>query len=365
MAYPVRFFTGTYAEYKALTELPVNALYFCQDKKVIFQGDQVIPVPYVVIENGELPTEDLIDGLLYLDNLNSKIYKSNGTSLIPIFGENTLSLDSFNEMLEQITFDEAKRIITLPQVNGELLTINLGQDLVLNNAYYQNKEIILEFKTIDTTDEEITLIKIPVDDLIDIYTGINTDSISVEITKATDIGTVDEREVKATLKLHSAATNEKTNAIKVFSDGIYVDVESYADARETSIRNFIGTITGFNTVADAITDAKKTANKGVTDAAAAKAAADGKVPLARKITSTGKTLQNDLTLSYQDIDGAAPIDSPNFSGVPTTPTIAQSINWTQGNNGNFIASIEYVQKAITNSNTWGSIKLRKTWGDMK
>lgn len=268
-------------------------------------------------------------------------------------------------MLEQITFDEAKRIITLPQVNGELLTINLGQDLVLNNAYYQNKEIILEFKTIDTTDEEITLIKIPVDDLIDIYTGINTDSISVEITKATDIGTVDEREVKATLKLHSAATNEKTNAIKVFSDGIYVDVESYADARETSIRNFIGTITGFNTVADAITDAKKTANKGVTDAAAAKAAADGKVPLARKITSTGKTLQNDLTLSYQDIDGAAPIDSPNFSGVPTTPTIAQSINWTQGNNGNFIASIEYVQKAITNSNTWGSIKLRKTWGDMK
>ena len=364
MALPVHFYTGTYDEYKALEGFASNALYFCTDIKVIFRGDEVIPVPYVVIADGELPTENLLEGLFYVDTQRNLLYIYKNGELTTIFGEGLLFESKFQTELNKISWDDQTRTIILPKWDGEKyteVTIDLGQDLIIDQAstYYDSntREIVLGFKTMDTTDgtEDITLVKIKVDDLIDIYQGSQTNSIKVEVAAATDENSVDARTISANLLLHTSIENEKPNALIIKEDGAYVDVETYTDNR-------IGDIGEFETVAAMITHAQATADLGVQKADAAQATADSKVPLTRIITSTGKTLEKDITLSYGDIDGAAPIESPNFTGVPTTPTIAQSIDWTVEENANTIASITYVHEAIIEQDTWGAAKRRNTWG---
>lgn len=364
MALPVQFYTGTYSEYKALEGFASNALYFCTDIKVIFRGNEVIPVPYVVIADGELPTENLLEGIFYVDTQRNLLYIYKEGELTTIFGKGLLFESKFQTELSKISWDNEQRKLILPKWDGEKYTevaVDLGQDLIIDQTSTRydakTREIVLGFRTMDTTDgtEDITEIRIKVDDLIDIYEGYTSESIVVEVAAAADEGTVDARVISANLRLHVAVENEKPNALVIKTDGAYVDVETYTDNR-------IGDIGTFNTVADMIAYAQATADLGVQKADTAQATADSKVPLERIITSTGKNLKEDITLSYEDIDGAAPVQSPNFTGVPTTPTVEQSIDWTLEENAERIASIEYVHQAIILQDTWGAAKRRNTWG---
>lgn len=364
MALPVQFYTGTYNEYKALEGFASNALYFCTDIKVIFRGNEVIPVPYVVIADGELPTENLLEGIFYVDTQRNLLYVYKEGELTTIFGEGLLFENKFQTELNKVSWNNEQRKLILPKWDGEKyteITVDLGQDLIIDQASTkydaETREIVLGFKTMDTTDgtEDITEVRIKVDDLIDIYEGSQTNSIKVEIVEATDVGTVDARAISANLLLHVSAENEKPNALVIKNDGAYVDVETYTDNR-------IGDIGAFDTVSAMVTHAQETADLGVQKADTAQATADSKVPLTRIITSTGKNLTQDITLSYEDIDGSAPIDSPNFTGVPTSPTVAQAVDWTEEENSDKIASIKYVHEAITLQDTWGAAKRRNSWG---
>lgn len=398
MAFPVNFYTGTYEEYKALNKTAFNALYFCTDLKLIFRDNEIIPIPYQVIENGVLPTENLIKDLLYLDDVNNIIYVYNGTNFVPIFGQHILSVERFNNAISMIAYDSNRRLITLPQIvdnsglNPEVssLTIDLGKDLIIDpeHTFYNSvtKKIMLAFRTMDNTDvDDITYVPIPVDDLIDIYTGDITDSIIVTVDEATDIGTVDPRKIKATIKIHQPIDGEKPNGAIIKSDGVYVDVESYADNKQQETYNYIGDFgEGPNAVKQAVNKAQQTADD-ITDYVGkvdtkyqtiadsiedAKGVADAAVPKTYRVA--GKSFdsdynaeENNLILSYEDIENAAPIQSPNFTGVPTSPTVAQSIDWREEQNKDIIASIAYVQEAINKQNSWGSLKRRSTWAQLK
>ena len=126
---PVNFYTGDYQEYKQLLvedKVSDNCLYFCKDIKVIFRGKEVTPVPYVVIEDGELPlAENAIKDLLYIDNKNNLIYIYNGISdFEPIFGDNIVHIDA----IKSINWAADSRTLTLPTVdeNGNLATLNIN-----------------------------------------------------------------------------------------------------------------------------------------------------------------------------------------------------------------------------------------------
>ena len=345
MYLPVNFYTGTYDEYKQLLakeEVANNCLYFCEDIQVIFRGQEVIPVPYVVLENGELPTtEDAIKDLLYLDNKSNKIYLYDENSgFIPIYGTNIVHIDA----IKSINWEKDTRILTLPTFdedgNLETLQVDLGQDLVLSNAEYAAdlKEIILYFETADITDEEIIEpIHIPVDDLIDLYKGNSTNSVQVNVQPHSDTGTIDERAITADLILYNPdLTNEKANAIIIKETGVYVP-------------NLVGDISNAQNTADAaLGDADKaqdTADQAIADAAAAQSIADN---ITAEVHGEGLVL-----------------NSPVLTNAPTTPTVEKEIDWTVDGNGELIASIAYVQNAIKYANTWRALRRNTTWAELR
>ena len=345
MYLPVNFYTGTYNEYKQLLdkkEIANNCLYFCEDRKVIFRGQEVIPVPYVVLENGELPiADDAIKDLLYLDNKSNKIYVYDENSgFVPIYGTNIVHADA----IESINWEEDTRILTLPTFdeNGNLTTlqIDLGQDLILNNAEYNadSKEIILYFETADTTDKvTIEPIRISVNDLIDLYKGDSTNSIQVDVEAHSDVGTIDERTITANLILYTPdLTNEKANAIIIKETGVYVP-------------NLTSDISQAQSTADAALGdagrAQDTADQALANAGIAQAAADN---IAAEVHGERLVL-----------------NSPALTNTPTTPTVEKEVDWTADDNGELIASIAYVQNAIKYANTWRALRRNTTWAELR
>ena len=345
MYLPVNFYTGTYNEYRQLLakeEIANNCLYFCEDIKVIFRGQEVIPVPYVVLENGELPiADDAIKDLLYLDNKSNKIYAYDEKSgFVPIYGTNIVHIDA----IKSISWEKDTRILPLPTFdkdgNLETLQVDLGQDLILDSAEYDAdlKEIVLYFETADTTDAiTIEPIRIPVDDLIDLYKGDSTNSIQVNVEAHSDAGTIDERTITADLILYNPdLTNEKANAITIKETGVYVP-------------NLVSDISQAQSTADiALGDAGKaqdTADQAIANAGVAQAAADS---IAAEVHGERLVL-----------------NSPVLANTPTTPTVKKEVDWTADSNGELIASIAYVQNAIKYANTWRALRRNTTWAELR
>lgn len=341
---PVNFYTGTYEKYKQLLandNIADNCLYFCEDTRTIFRGGEVIPVPYVVLQNGELPsTQDAIKDLLYIDNENNKIFVYDGLpNFVSIFGDNIVHIDA----IKSINWKEDSRTLTLPTIdnNGELATLNiqLGRDLILDTAKYDavNRKIVLVFVTSDETDDVTKTVEIPVDDLVDLYRGKNTSSIKMTINEETNTGSVDEREVQAELIVYNAdLTNEKQNAIIVKDTGVYVpDLSNdIAEVRQLATE-------GINLGQQA----QATADQGVSDAAAAQSSVDN---LSEEVHGEGLVL-----------------NSPVLTNALVTFTVDQNIDWTEGNNGELVASIAYVQNAIQYANTWRALRRNTTWAQLR
>lgn len=341
---PVNFYTGTYEKYKQLLAngcIADNCLYFCEDTKTIFRGGEVVPVPYVVLQNGELPSiQDAIKDLLYIDNENNKIFIYDGLSnFVPIFGDNIVHIDA----IKSINWKEDSRTLTLPTFdeNGELTTLNiqLGRDLILDTAKYDaiNRKIILIFVTSNETDDVTKTVEIPVDDLIDLYRGKNTSSIKMTINEETNIGSVDEREVQAELIVYNAdLTNEKQNAIIIKDAGVYVpDLSNdIAEARQLATQGIsLGQ------------QAQTIAYQGVSDAAAAQSSVNS---LSEEVHGEGLVL-----------------NSPVLTNAPVTSTVDQTVDWTEDNNGDLVASIAYVQNAIQYANTWRALRRNTTWAQLR
>ena len=248
---PVNFYTGNYVDYKQLLKdenFADNCLYFCSDKKVIFRGQEVIPVPYVVLSEGEtLPDvsaedSDIIKDILYFDEGSNILYMYNedNSKFEPKYGKNIVHIDA----IKSIKWNETTKILTLPTINETGLStfdIDFGNELILDSAGYDsdNHNIVLVFKTADESDGNTKqLVKIPVDDLIDIYQGVDTNSINIAVSDATNNGKIDKRTIQADIKI----SEDISNAISIKEDGVYsydftTDIAKAQSAGDTGIAN--------------------------------------------------------------------------------------------------------------------------------
>ena len=333
---PVNFYTGDYAEYKQLLKnesFADNCLYFCSDKKVIFRGQEVIPVPYVVLSEGEqLPDvnaedDDIIKDILYFDEGSNIIYIFNEetSEFEPKYGKNIVHIDA----IKSIKWDESSKILTLPTLAEDntltTLSVDFGDELILDSANYDSSahKIILNFKTADETDTANSVVEIPVDDLIDIYQGANTSSIEMIIDSISDEGTVDTRTIKANVLI----SNEFNNAISIKTDGIY----------------------SYDFTAD-VEKAQLAGDTGIANAAIAQEKADSAFDIATAIT--------------EEVHGVnLRLNSPILESSPTAPTISQQVDWNTSPDR--IATIKYVQDALKYSNTWRALKRNTTWSVLK
>ena len=332
---PVNFYAGSYTKYKQLQEnLGDNCLYFCIDKKVIFRGQEVFPVPYVVLSNKEeFPAaEEAIENIMYFDNESNLgyFYDADNSNFIPKYGENIVHINE----IKKIQWNKSTRELQLPQYsNGEFstLTVDLGQDLILKEAEYHSdtREIWLNFYTAneeDTEESPKNIVKISVDDLVDYDLTKNSNSIAlsyVEDEDATGDGNLDKF-----LKADIIISPDEKNYLTLKENGLYVDVETHVQ-----------------TVADGLTNkieaAQSTADLGVENAQKA---------------------QNDIDTLNNKVD-----NSITLGGFPTTNTIAQDlVNLNTKENINVIATTEFVKEAIQYANTWAGLKRsRKTWAELK
>ena len=333
---PVNFYTGNYADYKQLLKdenFADNCLYFCSDKKVIFRGQKVIPVPYVVLSEGEtLPDvsaedNDIIKDILYFDEGSNivYIYNEDNSKFEPKYGKNIVHIDA----IKSIKWDEETKILTLPTLTEEntltTFTVDFGDELILDSAGYDsnNHNIVLNFKTADEKDTTTSVVKIPVDDLIDIYQGDNTSSIEMIVGSISNEGTVDTRTIKANIRI----SNKSNNAINIETDGIY----------------------SYDFTAD-VAKAQSAGDTGIANAATAQEKANSAFDIASAIRDEvhGENLK---------------LNSPILKNSPTAPTISQQVDWNTSPDR--LATIKYVQEAITYAKTWRALKRNTTWKKLK
>lgn len=273
----------TSAEYK-LGNKVAEDLYFLSDTKEIYRG----AVPFtegVVLYNATLPTESIAKNRLYIDSASLAGYIHDGekwTNVIkavasevtaegeaPVSGKavaayvtTALAGLSKSTVISSLSWDAAEHILTatkgddttetivfdglgcklnyisatgklqLLDASGNKLgeDIDLGLEKFVHSGEYdaETKSIILYFDEAKT--DSVT---IPVGDLIDVYTGEETTSATVEV------GTGNK--IKATIKISQA----EGNTLIVKEDGLYVAapdlsalMDKVPDAKEGNIATF-------------------------------------------------------------------------------------------------------------------------------
>lgn len=247
-----------------------NAIYFLTDSHQICKGGQVLAKSFEIVTT--LPTVDNgKENVLYVVTSERKLYTFNGTAFIDVLsfdaeiasavtaeevkavsgkavydfvadqlkdltggsleayvttvetkeGENgvlTITHGSGNSTDVRLTgvvidpsFDTETRILTLPQVDGTDLVINLGKDMVVQSGRYdaENKQIILVLN-----DEAATEVKIDTTGLVDTYVSgsVDTDPIKIVIT---------DHNVSATVAVDGSI-------VKIVDGKITADLSNYA-----------------------------------------------------------------------------------------------------------------------------------------
>lgn len=236
MADRIKFKAGTLEAYKNLQTKDANTLYFIADTLQLYKGEDIYAKSYSVVNS--FPATGL-EGVLYLNRVTKEIKAwENGAwaegfdasvqvdSEVTAESNNAVSSKAVatyvQKAIDDVTdgasstvitsieagdgadfgylkitqgsnvnkvemsvkgavvnpsYDAESRKITLPVANGEDLVINLGKDMVVKSGSYsaETKELILVL-----TDE--TTVKIPVGDLVDIYTASEDESGAVKIT---------------------------------------------------------------------------------------------------------------------------------------------------------------------------------------
>ena len=118
---------------------------------------------------------------------------------------------ALNGVAHSPSYDKSTRTLTIPIVGSEALSISFKDNVVSNGKYNTDtKEIWLTIDETGSYDDDTKVIKIPVGELIDIYTGVST-------TTATTIVSSDNK-IAVAVKISA----ESDNALAVKSDGLYV-----------------------------------------------------------------------------------------------------------------------------------------------
>lgn len=149
------------------------------------------------------------------------------------------------------TYDSETRTITLPNKKAdgttENLTINLGKDMVVKSGALDAKK-----ENIELTLSNDDVVKIPVASLVDIYTGVSTNSVNVTVSEDNKISA----EVKVSTK--------EGNAVQVVTEegkeGIYVP-----QAQVMDISGKVDKVEGKGLSTNDYTDEEKTKLAGLTN----------------------------------------------------------------------------------------------------
>lgn len=329
----VKFYAGTLANYQALGTKDPAALYFITDSNppLLYKGETLYTKNWTAVD--QLPESNQIQGVLYLNAADGAIYSWNGTKWTAVTRPATGTISegstdlatagavytAIQEAVQGLTggsvlvknveasetagkikvstgagtnefaikgvvvnpsYEAATRTITLPYADGtESLVINLGRDLVVASGVYNDVSQEIEL-TLTSGD----VVKIPVNKLVDVYTGGETGTIDVTVS--------DGKVVTATVKLATASETEH-NDLVAREDGLFVDVQTpvaaavdtaakdatekanqaLKDAKAYTDEKLGATETG-KTIAEQIAEVKTLAQKGVDDAATAQAAAE-------------------------------------------------------------------------------------------
>lgn len=229
---------------------------------------------------------------VYSTNLEGEnLYKSNNRLRVIRVDDKLNPTNIYNEFsvgigsVQNPSYDPDTRKITLPvlQEDGATtkdLVINLGKDMVVTSGRYNG-----ETKDIELTLTDGSVIKIPAAELVDIYTGAATETVTVDIDS--------NKKVTASLKISSAAGN----LVKTDANGVYI---SEAD---------------FTATKKLITDAEANAKK-YTDAELAK-----EVTARDEAVNTAKTEAVNTAKGYTDGEIAKEVTARN-NAITTAKTEA-------------------------------------------
>lgn len=212
------------------------------------------------------------------------------------------------------TWDSAKRVLKIPVVGGTELEVNIGKDIFVDPT--KENKYNAETKKIELFLNDDTKIEVPAADLIDIYTGENTNGAHVTVSGDNKISVdvvVDPVEgnklqltaagLKVDLSEYNTAT-EVDEKVKVAKDAADA-AQSKADANESAIQVINGEGAGsikkavadlktqleggaIKEAKDAADAAQATANKAVSDAAAAQSKADANESAIQTINGEGE-----------------------------------------------------------------------------
>lgn len=372
----VKFYAGTLANYQALPTKDAAALYFITDSNppLLYKGDTLYTKSWVAVE--QLPASNQIQGVLYLNAADGAIYTWNGTSWTAatrpatatitegssdlatsgavytaiqnaikdltggsVLVKNVEASDTAGKIkvstgsgttefavkgvIVNPTYDASTRTITLPYADGTTsLTINLGKDLVVESGLYNSDTKKLEL-TLTSGDK----VQIPVEALVDVYTGGETGTVNVTVN--------DSNVVTATVKVATAAEGEH-NDLVARADGLFVDVQTpieaakaaaAADATEKAnnalkdaksyVDGKLGSVETGKTIAEQIAEVKTIAQKGVDDAATAKGAADAAQATANTNKAAIEIINGDVNTQGSIAKAAADAKAEAISSANT------------------------------------------------
>jgi hypothetical protein len=262
------FLRGLKENYQAIESKDQNAFYFTTDTRELWQGDKLYTESIRFYTNS-LPTTPA-QGVLYFNEATGIGSTYDGTSWKTVIeqlvsddfvvdiasksgSDGTLEITKGDSSKVDVpltgvaynpVYDIANLKLTLPVVGGESIVVDIPKDQFIESGEYdtQNKEIVLTM----TQGGEV---RIPADDLVDIYTsgsGVN-DTITITISEGNEI---------------SASFKVDTNgALGIADDGkLTIDLSGYAtSARVDAVEEAIDTLNGdaqtSGSVAEAITDA--------------------------------------------------------------------------------------------------------------
>lgn len=277
----VKFYEGTLAAYKALETKEANALYYITDSNppLMYKGDKLYTNNFVVVTT--LPeTANAIQGVLYVNKTDKALYSFNGTGFdqltakvtntvtqgstdIPTAGAVQTAIQTAIEgvtggsalidsitagaadaqitvhqasgssenitvpgVLVNPTYNAETRTIVLNKSTGDPLTIALGKDMVVKSGTYND-----ETHNIELTLTDDSVVYVPAQDLVDVYTGGSTGTATVAVSAG--------NEITATVKVATAG-EEEVNDLVARADGLFVDVTTKINTLHTTITGETG-----------------------------------------------------------------------------------------------------------------------------
>lgn len=174
------------------------------------------------VDNSVMPTAKAVAD--YVSDKIASVAGGSGifVSSIAVNDNGTMTVNKGNEsstvtmtnMVYNPSYNSETKQLSLPVAGGSTLTIDLSKDLVVTAGKYNEdtSEIWLTLSEDKNYTDASQLIKIPVSNLIDVYTGTTTS------TTTTTVGTGN------TIAVDVKISDQAGNSLTVKNDGLYVEV---------------------------------------------------------------------------------------------------------------------------------------------